>query len=310
MAAILKVRDEKGTVHEIHALQGKSAYAYAVDGGYTGTEAAFAEKLAQEQLTGTTNDLTPTQVYDAVSEGIPVKVQYTDGTYGLLSFIAFNVAESLNVIVSQTIVYYHGAYILAELFGDKSNNVWGFMSTTLAQKTDIPSALPNPKRLTFTGAVTGSYDGSEPLTVNIPSSGGGSGGGEAEFPNWRLIKTISFSADIASVDFDTDDNGNTFSLKEIMLTGTVPAYASGSYIYMRPAMTGGQNAIWPTASKDVRWWAASVNGKFKTMLAVSNASVIWPVDKDPVCENDTISRLVIGASKGFTADGTMYVYGR
>ena len=46
------------------------------------------------------------------------------------------------------------------------------------------------------------------------------------------------------------------------------------------------------------------------MLAVSNASVIWPVDKDPVCENDTISKLLIGASGGFTADGTMYVYGR
>lgn len=182
---------------------------------------------------------------------------------------------------------------------------------TLGNQTiTIPDALPNPNALTFTGAVTGSYDGTEPLTVNIPSSGGGSGGGGAEFPNWRLIKTISFSADIASVDFDTDDNGNTFSLKEIMLTGTVPAYASGSYIYMKPTATGVQNSIWPTASKDVRWWAASVNGKLKTMLSVSNTSVIWPVDKDPVCENDTISRLIIGSSKGFTADGTMYVYGR
>ena len=41
---------------------------------------------------------------------------------------------------------------------------------------DIPTALPNPNPLTFTGAVTGSYDGSTPLTVNIPSGGGGSGG--------------------------------------------------------------------------------------------------------------------------------------
>lgn len=48
MAAILKVRDEDGTVHEIHSLQGKSAYAYAVEGGYTGTEEEFAAKLAKE----------------------------------------------------------------------------------------------------------------------------------------------------------------------------------------------------------------------------------------------------------------------
>ena len=148
---------------------GKSAYQYAQDGGYTGTEMEFAEKLAEEQLTGTTNELTPTQVYNAVSAGIPVKVQYTDSTYGLLSFTAFNVAESLNVIVSQTIVNYNDVYILAELNGNKSDNTWGTAFTTLAQKTDIPSALPNPNVLTFTGAVIGSYDGSEALSVNIPT---------------------------------------------------------------------------------------------------------------------------------------------
>lgn len=155
---------------EFDGADGKSAYAYAVGGGYTGTEEDFSAKLAQEQLTGTTNELTPTQVYDAVSTGIPVKVQHTDNTYGLLSFTAFNVAESLNVIVSQTIVYYNGVYILAELFGNKSNNTWGFMSTMLAQKTDIPTALPNPNAITFTGAVTGSYDGSTTVSVEIPSA--------------------------------------------------------------------------------------------------------------------------------------------
>ena len=177
----------------------------------------------------------------------------------------------------------------------------------IASSTQLGGVKPTAKTGTMTQAVGVDAGGA---LWTAPGSGGGSGSGESEFPNWRLIKTISFSADITSVDFDTDDNGNTFSLKEIMLTGTVPSYASGSYIYMKPASSGVQNSIWPTASKDVRWWAASVNGKLITMLSVSNASVIWPVDKGPVCENDTISRLIIGASKGFTADGTMYVYGR
>ena len=64
---------------------GKSAYAYAVEGGYSGTEAEFAAKLAME----------------------------------------------------------------------------------------MPDKLPNPNALTFTGAVTGSYDGSAPLNVEIPSGGPG-----------------------------------------------------------------------------------------------------------------------------------------
>lgn len=155
---------------EFDGADGKSAYAYAQDGGYTGTEAEFAAKLAQEQLTGTTAELTPTQVYNAVSAGIPVKVQYTDSTYGLLTFIAFNSAETLYTIVSQSIVYYNSVYILAELFGNRASNKWGFMATTLAQKTDIPTSLKNPNALTFTGAVTGTYDGSSAKTINIPSA--------------------------------------------------------------------------------------------------------------------------------------------
>ena len=105
-----------------------------------------------------------------MSAGIPVKVQYIDSTYGLISFTAFALSESMNVIASNIISYFNGLYILAELVGEKSTNAWGFMTTTLAQKTDIPMALPNPNALTFTGAVTGSYDGSTAKTVNIPSA--------------------------------------------------------------------------------------------------------------------------------------------
>lgn len=82
---------------------GKSAYEYAQDGGYTGTEAEFAAKLAQE----------------------------------------------------------------------------------------MPLTLPNPNALTFTGAVEGSYDGSEPVTVAIPS-----GGADA----WNLIDHIT--AEDAAISYE------------------------------------------------------------------------------------------------------------
>ena len=42
--------------------------------------------------------------------------------------------------------------------------------TDYPKKKDIPTKLPNPNPLTFTGAVTGSYDGSEALTVEIPET--------------------------------------------------------------------------------------------------------------------------------------------
>ena len=106
-------------------------------------------------LIGTTNELTPTQVYDAVSAGIPVKVQYTDNTYGLLSFTAFNVAETLKVIVSQTIVYYNGNYILAELFGNViQGGGWGFKSTMLAELKDLDNLDVRVNKLENAGYLT------------------------------------------------------------------------------------------------------------------------------------------------------------
>lgn len=84
---------------------GKSAYQYAQEGGYTGTEAAFAAKLAAEKFA-------------------------------------------------------------------------------------------NPNALTFTGAVTGSYDGSEPLTVEIP------GGGGAEAEHMEIISEGTLSEDVANIAAD------------------------------------------------------------------------------------------------------------
>lgn len=50
-------------------------------------------------------------------------------------------------------------------------NAIKYLLTGYPKKKDIPTKLPNPNPLTFTGAVTGSYDGSEALTVEIPSGG-------------------------------------------------------------------------------------------------------------------------------------------
>ena len=58
----------------------------------------------------------------------------------------------------------------------------------LTDKPTIPTSLPNPNALTFTGAATGTYDGSAPLTVEIPSGGGSSGGSTAE---WQLLGTYT-----------------------------------------------------------------------------------------------------------------------
>ena len=49
-------------------------------------------------------------------------------------------------------------------------NAIKYLLTEYPKKKDIPTKLPNPNPLTFTGAVTGSYDGSEALAVEIPET--------------------------------------------------------------------------------------------------------------------------------------------
>ena len=119
---------------------GKSAYQYAQEGGYTGTEAEFAAKLAEE----------------------------------------------------------------------------------------MPDKLPNPNTLTFTRAVTGSYDGSAPVSVEIPSLGS-SGGGKS----WRLIRTIDIVSGTVSYSFNSDNNGNQFAVKSFMIL--IPSFPSSSgYFEIKP----------------------------------------------------------------------------
>ena len=105
---------------------GKSAYEYAIEGGYTGTEEEFSQKLASD---------VPDEVY--IGSDTP-----TDP----------NVKIWINP---------------DEDAPDNGGTV------------EIPETLPNPHPLTFTGAVEATYDGSEPVAVNIPSAatGGSAGGG-------------------------------------------------------------------------------------------------------------------------------------
>ena len=93
---------------------------------------------------------------------------------------------------------------------------------------ELPNKLPNPNALTFTGAVTGSYDGSEPLSVEIPSGGGGSG----EAISWKLIRTIDIVSGTSSYSFNTDNNGNAFKIKNFLIL--IDAYTAGGYLEIKP----------------------------------------------------------------------------
>ena len=144
------VYDDTALKERVATIEGKES-AWDAKSDFSGSYNDLTDKptipAEVTPLIGTIQTLTPAQVYNAVSAGIPVKVQCTNSTYGLLSFTTFNIAESLSMIVSQAIVYYGGVYILAELGGNIQAGDWFTKFTTLAEKADIPTAPTKTSQL-------------------------------------------------------------------------------------------------------------------------------------------------------------------
>ena len=84
------------------------------------------------------------------------------------------------------------------------------MEAKLAE--EMPEALPNPNALTFTGAVTGSYDGSAALSVEIPTGLGDK--------NWTKVIDTEVTTEEGLFGFEATDIG---AYSEFFVSMKLPA---------------------------------------------------------------------------------------
>lgn len=197
---------------------GKSAYAYAVEGGYTGTEEEFTEKLAEEiptvddtltqsgqaadasvvgnrlstlseeivttseskvaaHNTGTDTHSDIRLLIQGLTDRLNALADSDDTTLDQLSEVVAYIKSNRSLIEAITTSKVSVADIIDNLTTNVSNKplsaAQGVALKALIDAISIPDALPNPNALTFTGAVTGSYDGSEAVTINIPEGSAG-----------------------------------------------------------------------------------------------------------------------------------------
>lgn len=208
------IQGEKGDTGATGATgaDGKSAYAYAVDGGYTGTEVEFAAKLAAEGLDKALFVVNATVDFDTMEVSVDktfeeIKQVYDEGKYSIvLSLMGMTVTPLTAlypgscIFVGVSLIHSNTATVTVDTIIITKDNVIQNYSDDLALKTD---KLPNPYPLTFTGAVNETYDGSSAKTITIPSGGGGLG-------DFELIGTVDFSqegmaAASAGVNFEVSD---------------------------------------------------------------------------------------------------------
>lgn len=159
-----------------------------------------------------------------------------------------------------------------------------------ALTTAIPKTLPNPHKLTFAGAVTGKYDGSSALTVDIPQGGDNTlgittaavgqiikvksvdGAGKpteweaADLPSGGEIELVSDVTTTEEVNMITYSPPVGYWATDYVIDVTTPVYANGSAnatYYIRPDRAQGgmlcKNALRPTEQFAVSAYLISKN---------------------------------------------------
>ena len=93
-------------------------------------------------------------------------VQFNGGTNEGTDQFTFDGSETKSVNITPASI---GA--AKEDHTHTTDNITDFEDAVQGLIPSIPTKLPNPYTLTFTGAATGSYDGSADQTINIPTSG-------------------------------------------------------------------------------------------------------------------------------------------
>lgn len=112
-------------------------------------------------------DIVTKEKLDAVEAAIPTKTSQLDNDSG---FITSAPVTSVNAKTGAvTLSASDVGAIPSTLTGTAGQVLTKTADGQEWKDVDIPTALPNPNALTFTGAVTGSYDGSAPLEVEIPT---------------------------------------------------------------------------------------------------------------------------------------------
>ena len=150
---------------------GKSAYQLAVDNGFEGTEAEWLESLkgiSDEILvvymsSTSSHNCTVAEIRDAVNAGKVVILRDHNGM--ILNYAGEYEREG--VLCPRFENYYHGNFGLARAY----INIYADYKCEYITNTRVKT--PSQWPLTFTGAATGTYDGSAAVTVNIPEGGAG-----------------------------------------------------------------------------------------------------------------------------------------
>ena len=144
--------------------------------GYNSDTTDLEEALTP--LVGTTQTVTPSQVFAAIKAGRDVALQHnTNLIMGTFVFSAFNVNETQGVVVSNLILPQLEG-ITGTLVGSVANDEWTFAVKNMATKDDVNTAVDEALAQ---AKASGEFDGADGKSAYAYAQDGGYTGTEAEF---------------------------------------------------------------------------------------------------------------------------------
>ena len=163
-----KSADAKATGDAIHALSDEivTTSESKVAAHNTGTDTHSDIRLLIQSLTDRLNALADSD--DTTLDQLSEVVSYIKSNRSLIEAITTNKVSVADIVDNLT----------TNVSNKPLSAAQGVALKALIDAITVPDKLPNPNALTFTGAVTGRYDGSEPVTVEIPQ---GEGSGAADY---------------------------------------------------------------------------------------------------------------------------------
>ena len=247
---------------------------------------------------------------------------YNEGKYNIVAAMwgryvsilpLLRIAESIGALFSVT---FDNAIIRITITSDNK------VLTQVTPLATLNDKLPNPYPLTFTGAVSETYDGSSAKTIEIPSGRGGLG-------NFELIGTVNFSkegmaAAGAGVDFEVSDVSEIVLIYKNLVNSTKSNNLVN--VYLNKSSQNIESSLHPDSGKSgspVSGWAfikplpgvgltgIQSNSTFSaTNYALSNAKT--PYNMIPLASDFRITEITIQnpSSQYYAVGGIVQVYVR
>ena len=139
-------------------------------------------------LIGSSTEIAPSQVRQAILSGENVTISYIDDTFGTFFFSDFTYSEAANCLLCSAIVDSGESLLSATIYGNLEMDAWILSTNEISLKSDIPSAV---NEALAQAKANGEFDGKDGTSVTVKSVSESTADGGSNVVTFSDGKTVT-----------------------------------------------------------------------------------------------------------------------